>query len=1567
MDAAVPDSAAYMKMDALVNAISQNPSNVSASLWPTVADSLNATMEYATFVVDVTAPKLENVVAGADSGAYSSYASLARPARNSQYGYATYDSLLKISYKVTEPLIGRDSTAVTVLWNFVHLGDTSKVDRAGDSVWVKSTGSATAEWREASGMRLEDGDYEIRALASDAAKNDTLYRNLAKVRIDKTAPTIFGLTSDRLVYPDSVTEFSATIKVNENNDVATNRTGMRCYYRVTDGTNSMNWKAVSNNVLGNDSVTFEMDSVGTKHGLRYLEAACVDAAGNVSLKTDIFYVGTRTPMISSPVNGDPISANLVAIAGIAPPSGNADSVHTIYRLRYKVAGDTVWETSNIFVNSSVQNDSLANVSKVSQSNDGVLGYINRELPDGSLLSGTYIIELGTFSAAESLMGVDSLWTTDTTEVFFGFDADTTSDASLQFNIVMDKDSIKAGKDSLNLSAFLSGTFDGNYFMRIYAEDAKGVGVFEATSSKVLKNPYYGLPSDTLSDTSAVWFYEDNGVYHLQWNGLAAGDSLKIRYNSSSFNKTCASADSTKSLDKCVVRAAETPEIFDALASLSYADGFPELSTVGHTDSEMLVTGKSGHLVMRANGAFAVSRTAILDTLASQMRVYFGSSAKDGFYWVANGVSGDTLSPLATGWSVNPEMYGLKYKWDGLLSTGGYPAEGLMKIYAEAFENTSSNPHVFIDSAVVKIKLDPVEIALASKLPDFVALKKDDSFACDGSDSASCEYVNFALQQMTVSFGIKNRESKVEVYVMKNGKKVATLLDSASVLRAHSSDSAYKVIWNSKNMYDVAELEEGSYQIKIVATPVDGSASATKTASFSVKFAETMQDLSPDNPKDLNNDAPSIYVSEAFADANYPGVFRYEPTADYLIDADIEGYRLPAKYENGVALSGTVSGKQMVYGYEPKRFSLAIRRHRKELKLVALAMIDIHREQMNSYVGSYCHSTNHRSDTLIYAKLLSFDATKLSDSIHVYRHAYEPLSIFGQTVMAKFGYDNNKENLTHVDAIVLMERSVENYLNGRSMKSLTANDFKNLKNLTEVIWKLSDYLGVNGANGWKVPVRNASSHDTTIISSKDEKCFVHYVDTVFADTSCAYGADSHDNTPNYNPNANLFNVSIFGTHDKSLFYDNYGTINDDCNEERWREIDFYIEFTIPLTYWNSDFGMDNLVNRTIRFDHTNKTIYSKTASDTNGYWTALLNQNLAMHGTYFDGTIWHKDKTYGLLTPFEVQYLPMFPATTSIGGDYFDDGTNTFLFADEDRSHPQDARFDLHFYGDKNEDDYFQVLALGAVASGESTVACESDPTKNIVLVAQNDYLCQVSALSTDDSVKNTPFFDKNSKAHFYVGRNKKWSTVLHGDSIDYPAAANWRENLKDSCKASEQDWDFATNGENPCYKYYDVASKVHYSYGDYQDTAWLHKFTNGDGVLKNYVNSPEYVYSNPLGYVEAGLAVDSLKGSNKFTLYVEPDSNDYDAKSQRFFVKLDSVEAVNTALKNLYGNVNASVSSLALAKEDSAYVEITSSKDSMYIKAIAFDSSIVYRKSEDSLAKSLARPGKDVIPVSKSR
>lgn len=1570
VDYAVPDSAVYGKMVSLVGAIAAHPGSIADTLWPDSNDFVNSSVRCDSFFVDTKAPTMSNGALAGYSPSASIYSKLPRPARKGSYAYATEDSLLKISYKITEPLNGRKSAPVTVAWNFIHLGDTTKVDHAGDSVWVDSVGVADTSWMEMSGMRLEDGDYRIRAVIRDAADNDTVYDFTDTLRVDKTAPYIESLVSTKLVYPDSFTDFSATISADERHDVASNRTGMRCHYRIGGCGNTTGWKLIPTATSKYDSVKFKIDSLEGRHGKCYLEAACIDAAGNTTVKTDLFYMGERTPVITTPYD-ERATAKLVAITGIAPPYRLADSLNTIYRLRYacvdSLGADSVlvWETSGISVVSALQNEKYRNVSRVSQSNEAVLGYLDRNLGNDNYLEGTYIIELGTCAAdvdTVCINGPDSLWVTDNAWVDLGM----IDSAGVEYHFVVNPpDSMAVGKDSLDVSLHFSGQFNSNYLMRVYAKDAAGVGMFDESVSKAWRNPYFGAPNDTSSGKSAVWFYEQEDGYHLQWNGLAAGDTLAVTYDSLGFGAPCEEPDGNNA-QNCEMRPLDYSMAILPTSSGLYFEDFPELVPLSSANRKMLVTGSMGHILMTATRAFHVSlANAFADTVLPKIKVYFADKTDDGFYWIANGlVSSDTLNPLLTGWTVNPRTYGLNFKWDGIPENGMYPAEGTMTIYAEITENVANNPHVIRDSAKVRVKLPELEIVLPdTTLPDLMLMKKDSALVCadETTPDSLCEQRAFKLGSMVAKYGVKYRDAKVMACIVDaSGACIAVLQDTTEIKRANVSDSAYQVRWDGK-ISGTSVADEGLYTLKITATPVDSSkAPFPAIATFRVKYAETMRDLSPTYPKDTNNTVPAIYVSEANPDYGNPRMYRYEPTADYLVKANIGGWKLPdSSLVDGIPLKGEISGTQKILKYEPKRFSLAIKRHRKELKLIALAMLDVHREQMtqNVGIGPWCASDNHRSDTLIYRKELRFTSEKRVDSMHVFHDAYETIMFGPWPMPAKYGYDNDKDYLTHVDVIVLMERTVLRQLNGRDPSTLNADDFKKLKGSTEVIWKLSDLLDKNDDYGWNIPVPNEKTHDTTIISSRNEKCRFDYIDSIPPDTSCAYGTNSETNTPNYSPNANLFNVSLWGNKDKNVFYDDYGTIKDGCNEKRWRKMDFYIEFTIPNNYWDAPFGMDNLVNRTVRLDHTNKTIFG---NGNNGYWKALEDDPdtrlEVMTGSYYDGNVWKYDRTYGLLTPFEVQYLPMYPASQLEGG------LNTFLFADEDSSHMQSARLDLHFYGPTDANDYFQAIVLNSTID---TTGC--DTVFNNISFNRSTRLareCVVSTTSNSMSVKSTPFYLIGQSVEIYVARNKAMGSVKI-DSIDYPATANWRMQETDSCLASGQNWDFVNNGTAPCYKYYDFGSRAHYYYGDYSDSVWAARMMRGDSVIKNMVNSPEIASAKSLEALFRDSVDVSKFGDKKLEFPVQLSSRNFDADSNRFYVKFDSV---TTVLSNLVGDkVDAAISNLRVDSAkilvDLSHVSLSATNDTLYVKADSLKEDIIYRKSEDSLAQTPVRPNSESLSM----
>jgi hypothetical protein len=433
----------------------------------------------------------------------------------------------------------------------------------------------------------------------------------------------------------------------------------------------------------------------------------------------------------------------------------------------------------------------------------------------------------------------------------------------------------------------------------------------------------------------------------------------------------------------------------------------------------------------------------------------------------------------------------------------------------------------------------------------------------------------------------------------------------------------------------------------------------------------------------------------------------------------------------------------------------------------------------------------------------------------------------------------------------------------------------------------------------------------------------------------------DSTDNYNPNKNLFEIT-FAPIDNSRFYSDKGLPNPDCADyKRYRFAHFNITFLIPDSYWNSDFGMDNLVNRTVRFDHTNISLFGN-----DGYWAALdsLGRVRPGSGNYFDGDSWVFDKDYGLLTPFETQWLHYYAS------NQFDGGLNTFLFPDEDAQHSQAARFDLRFYGTNAPGESFVAKVLGYPLAGEDTSGCDYDSSTNISVAAKGYAYCQISHEGYG-SITNTPYFASNSDVDFYVGRNARLGSVTHRDTVTFPLGTNWRDSVAKHACADTSNWNFATDGTAPCYKYYRYGSRVHHYYGDLTDSAWGVNTLNLDSTIRNLANAPYFVIRNPQYMLERNFDINKV-GKRDFSLTVIPNPNDYDPTNHRFVVNLDTVRAL-VSLKS--SGLTLSVDTLySLIDNDS--LSLAATYDTLYIKARSMDTNVIYRKSDDPLAQTPVRP-----------
>ncbi len=1089
-------------------------------------------------------------------------------------------------------------------------------------------------------------------------------------------------------------------------------------------------------------------------------------------------------------------------------------------------------------------------------------------------------------------------------------------------------------------------------LRVYAEDSKHRGIFDATSEKVFYNPYYGTP--TAAADTAIWFYEVDGKYYLKWKNLDKVN-LKVGYNSAKFGEICNSTDANQSLvDGCLTELSPIDFSLIANAANAYLADYPEWMPPAYIDSKMTITKNSGEVVLESSGAFRVyvERKDPQDTSALNVPVYFGESTKPGFYWVKHVDS--LVSPLMTGWTVNPNAYGLDYRWNGIATSGAYPS-GDITLYAEVTENILDNPFVNIVSKTLKVEQKDVELVVPKSLPDYIALKVVDPNMVVVDDSNKVAYMR---DSMKVFFGLKNGDAHVKISVLDSSKKpFRTLLDS--ILSAHTGDSAYFVTWDGKDSLGNVQ-SVGTYYIKFESP---SNAFKAKTVPFEMKLRNGLLDETPKDPKTSNL---GFYVAEAKKVAD--DVYRYEPYADYLVLANMSGWYLPDSLRNRTYnVNGTVSGTQKILGFRPERFSLGIKRHRDTLDLFILVRVKAQTVAAYDcdhwYSGHRCKfSDESRSEYAIFekrftGKTLSFD----SSFVMIY---------------PKRGIHNFENGLTDID-IVACSRKLWNDVFvgfGDSVGSTFDNAMEKCEwNLRNAFGRDHIYLRDPGncANSETVFETKADFYDTQEL---DEGCVTKENDG-YLESVCEYPKRNGDDSDKYDPNRKLFDVTLIPAKNGRFFGDCKYINSYNKDDVYWTSVYFSLRLTIPESYWNAPFGMDNLVNRTIRFDHTNETIFNEKGKD--GYWNSVVkdgnNGNPVNSGVknYYDGSEWRFNPAYGLITPYEVQRLIFFPV------DVYSDGSNVFRFNDEGLIEDTVAlgyssSFELKFYGRDTTTHHFVAKVIGDLANPQDTSGCVMDTTKFVMRTGAKNP-CQVRVTSEGQSPVKTPTFT-HGNVHFFVGMNRLWSEndTKNGMSIPYPAdSATWRKSIGNICSDSASYSYFKKmaqgDKDSACYKYYGSGSKVHFYFNDYgnNDSLWKYFFLTDSTqssihYIRNRVNSPDFYYRPH--FVDSMMAINKRNAgldSKDFLLsyYINPENyipGSGNSVPSKFFIPLDSLKKI----KEEYAGAGIDIQRI---KVDSVALDSNAVYDSsammLYVNAQRWNDTVFYRRSYDSTKTVLERPG----------
>ncbi|MDR1830922.1 MAG: hypothetical protein LBQ76_09155 [Candidatus Fibromonas sp.] len=954
------------------------------------------------------------------------------------------------------------------------------------------------------------------------------------------------------------------------------------------------------------------------------------------------------------------------------------------------------------------------------------------------------LEGGNYELLLSVRNCDSCkWRKDTVSFHYWPKSDTVKEKLL---FTKSNDTFTPGEGSLSLSLQIADTESKDYRANIYAHDSKGNALFFASTNSLTASPYVGK-SDSL-EGNGVWFWSENDVYYVRWKGLPKDEEIAIHYTKGKFDESiCGNGCSLKD----TALASNEEALGNANQNIAR-----EILTPPGLDKAMIFNGTSGEFSFKSDNALWLKLKKNADTTH---KVYLGKGGSPLEY---------VVKYTGTGIQIKKDFYGFYYKWNGMSSTGRYPQGKAVTFYAEALENIIGG-EVLRDSINVLLTMPDLKI-----ISDTAAL---DAFYVirNSADSGS------VLGNKMIHYGIAGRDAIVNAYIKKaNGSIVKNLLTNAPHA-ASGSDKAYPLSWNGEDNNGHLVLESGSYYFELVATEsgVSGSPqSDILRRNFEISLAPGVHYV-----KDEPGETPVSSLSLLHAKPVNAAYWQYAPAADYLVEANAVGKWLPDSLRN-IEVEWTAGGTQNIYGYPPQRYSLAVKRQRENLPLVIVAQAKL------AIVKLYCATGNKENqyiDTILWRNTLQFDKNSLSNYIYVSFDADD----YGD-VGRGFAED------TTFNKIILYA-----FL----LKDAEEKNSKNLIENVSPVWKKEINLPRPSDNH---RYENDINNRIDSLSSKDISCEPIEPTASSEGQFCTYAKDENGklkDPDNYNPNKNLFDIIIKPMNE--YFYEDRGKIHNDCisrSARRFQFMDLEIKFTIPdKDYWNVEYGYDNLVNRTIRFDQTNKTMYGD-----NGYLKTLHDStNIPVRDSiFFDGENWHSNYNYGLLTPFEMHRYP-FVSVSKLPSN------NAFAFPDEtaDPKYQYPSYYHAKYYNFDNGGTRFRAL------------------------IAPQNQMASVALYSDGDPVSTKTAFGHGT-VNIYVSMDAAPESFQKDMAqIAYPAK-DWTP--QNTCPSHNTPWLDSAKNEADCKKFYKAGSKIHYDVGDFTDDEWKEAMLTNSGdiqVIANIGNS----------------------------------------------------------------------------------------------------------------------------------
>ncbi|NQT29892.1 MAG: Ig-like domain repeat protein, partial [Candidatus Saganbacteria bacterium] len=712
-----------------------------------------------------------------------------------------------------------ESTILIYLYNLSTNTTTSYIAQA-----IAAEGGngylASYNWKydEAFSSAPEDGTYRIEVVAQDTAGNQSVPATMESVRIDRTAPVIFGqMTTPYVLSNSGLNAYKTTLSfdVSESDDTADNQKGeieitVKLY-------NSSSGEMLDKWVLTDErSLEFNAsDAEKYPKGAYSFQIAAEDDIGNVGVVSCSCVKDGIAPVISYPVEDGAEVSGIISIRGTAiDPDWTNNLPFKQYSLYYKkgnhsptVNPGSDWQTDAIEVSMVNRGNSSTpkNTSLRSLQNDSTLAYFQSNLLENGEEYTLLIVveeEGGESLAAARVVKVNS---------------DDMALSSVQ-NPYIQLKSLPAeiefsSDDSAVLPIeFLNSVKPANVYVEILKPGS--LNALEPVYYKYFPNvagaPFVGEPQYQAGADLGYFIWYDEDGWHIRWSSDA---------NSHEFSGSVVLVGSDDYSD-----------------IKQYGSGITLQSPIISWDTT--ISGSEGGLDFKVDSG-QLMITAKIDEDPDNpsiyaSNVYLGVSKYTQAYLpVMIDIDGQKLVDFAGGQGGDEtedyEASSQSLSWDGKLDSGAYVDDGtyIVRVRAEGADGIG----MATDEATVNVST-PYDFAITSVSPS------DREFSTISvPDSVSVYY--------TVS---KDSIINAVVYAA-SGTAVSSIVSGEEVLGVDSGNP-YCLTWqgNYPDPESGLLVDPGAYKIIVTAQTKDGSQSREETidgitvASFSTD--STLVSLDP---------------------------------------------------------------------------------------------------------------------------------------------------------------------------------------------------------------------------------------------------------------------------------------------------------------------------------------------------------------------------------------------------------------------------------------------------------------------------------------------------------------------------------------------------------------------------------------------------------------------------------------------------------------------------------------------------------------------------------------------------